>query len=950
MVWGLALLGAALILNTVAGSIYTRRQIQEAAAELQSEVATRSARHIHSLITRKLERLQDTGVAMTLYRLGGEEQRLLALLLLKNDPAFSGLAVLNDQGMELLKFSERRVYLPADLQNQDGSVSFRKAIRGSPYIGPVGTSDRAEPFMTLATPLRMTPQKIIGVLVAQVNLKFLWEAIGETKFGDAGYAYLINEAGTVIAHKDPSLVLKGLTLRNLPKVLRFLRSRSADSAPAEEGPGITGKPVLSSYAPVPDVGWAVVVEEPLDVALSHLVELQRYAFLLVGIGLLMGATIIFWVSRRITEPIQELREGVESIRHGNLDHRASIKTGDEIEELAEEFNKMTEALQNSYATLEQKVEQRTKERSALYEVATAVNQSLELQTILQAVIKKSTELFRFEATRIFLFNVEMDQLELRASFEVNPEHWTGVRRFKRGQSVIGRVAESGEPMIFEDIQTDPRYLALSASKAAYSAGLRFFAVFPIKTQSRIFGTLLFNGSAARKLTDDEVTLLTSMAEHLGVAVEKASLFEQAQTRSRHLSALNTIGEAVSQSLDLEVVLRQATEKITETLGFDASWIYLVAPSGEELHLKAYKGLSEEAASSMAKRSSTTGISGAVVTKGQRLVFEDLRNNEQYRALSSNSLANSLGFTASAGFPIKAKDKILGALQVVSFAARHFPAEELQLLESVAQEIGVAAENARLFTTVHEKTAELAKMNQELQEATRAKSEFIAAMSHELRTPLNVIIGSAELFEDGLFGDLSPEQKTYVRKISRNARVLLKMINDVLALSRMEAKKMSLDVETVAVEEIIEHARTHVDQMNRDNRLEVRWAVDRDVPSLVTDPLKLEEILQNLIGNAFKFTPRGLVEVRVRNLGDQDRIEFSVADTGIGIEADNLGKIFNEFEQIKEAHTGDYNGVGLGLSIVKKYLELMQGDIQVVSTPGQGSTFIFSIPRSVPLGA
>lgn len=948
MVWGLALLGAALAFNTVAGSIYTRWQIQGAAAELQSEVATKTARHIHSLITRKLERLQDTGVVMTLYPLGGEKQRLLGLLLLKNDPAFSELAVLNDQGMELLKFSERRVYLPADLQNQNGSISFRQAIRGRPYIGPVGTSDRAEPFMTLAIPLRTTPQNIFGVLVAQVNLKFLWEAIGETKLGDAGYAYLINERGTVIAHKDASLVLKGLNLGNLPKVLRFLRSRSADSAPAEEGPGITGTPVLSTYAPVPDLGWAVVVEERVDVALSHLQELQRYAFLLVGIGLLVGAAIIFWVSRRITKPIQELREGAESIRHGNLDHRATIKTGDEIEELAEEFNKMTEALQNSYATLEQKVEQRTKELSALYEVATAVNQSLELQTILQAVIKKSTELFRFEATRIFLFNFEMDQLELRASFEVNPEHWTGVRMFKRGQSIIGRVAESGEPMIFEDIQTDPRYLGLSASKAAHNAGLRFFAVFPIKTQSRIFGTLLFNGRAARKLTDEEVTLLTSMAEHLGVAVEKASLFEQAQTRSRHLSALNTVGEAVSQSLDLDVVLRQAIEKITETLRFDASWIYLLDPSGEELHLKAHKGLSEETARSMAKRNSATGISGAVVTKVQRLVFEDLGINEQYRALASNSLASSLGFNASAGFPIKAKDKILGALHVVSFAARHFPAEELQLLESIAQEIGVAAENARLFTTVNEKTAELAKMNQELQEATRAKSEFIAAMSHELRTPLNVIIGSAELFEDGLFGDLSPEQKTYVRKISRNGRVLLKMINDILALSRVEAKKMSLDIETVEVEEIIEHARTHVDQMNRDNRLEVRWTVDRNLPSLVTDPLKLEEILQNLIGNAFKFTSRGRVEVRVRNVGDRDRIEFSVADTGIGIEPDNLGKIFNEFEQIKEAHTGDYNGVGLGLSIVKKYLELMQGDIQVESQPGRGSTFTFSIPRSVQL--
>jgi signal transduction histidine kinase len=186
----------------------------------------------------------------------------------------------------------------------------------------------------------------------------------------------------------------------------------------------------------------------------------------------------------------------------------------------------------------------------------------------------------------------------------------------------------------------------------------------------------------------------------------------------------------------------------------------------------------------------------------------------------------------------------------------------------------------------------------------------------------------------------------LQKISRHARVLLKMINDVLTLSRHDAKKMSLDVDTVEVGEIISHARTHVEQINRDNHLDVHWDIDDNVPPLVTDPLKLEEILQNLIGNAFKFTERGRIEVRVRNLRDRDRIQFTVADTGIGIESEDLGKIFNEFEQIKEAHAGGFNGVGLGLSIVKKYLELMQGDIQVESQPGQGTIFTFSLPRTV----
>jgi signal transduction histidine kinase len=125
-------------------------------------------------------------------------------------------------------------------------------------------------------------------------------------------------------------------------------------------------------------------------------------------------------------------------------------------------------------------------------------------------------------------------------------------------------------------------------------------------------------------------------------------------------------------------------------------------------------------------------------------------------------------------------------------------------------------------------------------------------------------------------------------------------------------------------------------------------VEQDLPAIVTDVTKLEEILQNLIGNAFKFTPRGRIEVRVRNIRELNRIEFSVADTGIGIEKHDVDRIFRAFEQIREAHTGDFNGVGLGLNIVKKYLDLMHGDIRVESHPGEGSTFTFSVPHSISL--
>ena len=188
----------------------------------------------------------------------------------------------------------------------------------------------------------------------------------------------------------------------------------------------------------------------------------------------------------------------------------------------------------------------------------------------------------------------------------------------------------------------------------------------------------------------------------------------------------------------------------------------------------------------------------------------------------------------------------------------------------------------------------------------------------------------------------------MQKIRHHARFLLKLVNDVLALSRLDAKKMSLELGTVDIEEVVANVQSHVEQLNRSKRLEVNWDIDEDLPEIITDETKLEEILQNLIGNAFKFTPRGQINLRVKNLPEKRCIEFCVADSGIGIEPQDMERIFTAFEQIREAHTGEFNGVGLGLSIVKNYLNLMNGDILVESRPGEGTTFTFTVPHSIPV--
>ena len=771
MAWGLGLFGAALGVNTVAGTIYTRRQIEQSMNALQTQVAILTARHIQTYIARKIERLDDAAFNMALYDVGGAEQKLMAQLLLKNDRSFNEISILDEHGWERVKTSERKVYLEAELGAEDQSATYRTAIQGQTYISPVYTSERAEPYLLLAVPLKSTPQKSVGVLIAKTNLKFLWDVVREKKFSRAGYVYLINETGDLIAHEDSSLVLKHLNLTSLPIVAKFLASRSADQAPGQRGRGLEDAEVLSTYALVPDLGWAVIVEEPVADALADVEKLKWFSQIILVAGMVSGTILIVFLSNKITRPILELRQSAEIIGNGNLSHRVKVNSDDEIAELGAQFNQMAEALKNSRDTLEKKVELRTQEISALYEVTTTVNQSLAIETVINDVIKKVTARFNFDTTRIFLFDSRFETLTLSAYYNTGQTTGVGVGPFRKGQSIVGRVAESGEPALFEDVQTDSRYLAWSESKASHAAGFHFLAALPIKTKTKIFGAIACSGAERRRLSKQEVRLLNSMCEHVAVAIEKANLFDEVNNRKE----------------------------------------------------------------------------------------------------------------------------------------------------------------------------ELERKNQELERALRVKSEFVAGMSHELRTPLNVIMGYAKMAEEGILGELNADQKAAQQKISRHAEVLLKMVNDLLSLSRAEAKELSLDIGKVYVEELIAQLKGQVESMHRNRNLEFSWEFDSDIPPLATDALKLEEILQNLIGNSIKFTPSGRVATRVRNLAQQKRVEFSVADTGIGIEEDEQENIFNAFEQGKDAHTRNLEGVGLGLSIVKKYLQLMHGEIRVTSRVGEGSTFTFTIP-------
>ncbi len=249
---------------------------------------------------------------------------------------------------------------------------------------------------------------------------------------------------------------------------------------------------------------------------------------------------------------------------------------------------------------------------------------------------------------------------------------------------------------------------------------------------------------------------------------------------------------------------------------------------------------------------------------------------------------------------------------------------------------------RLAVTEDESRREAERVNEELEVVSRHKTEFLSNMSHELRTPLNAVIGFSEVLEDQLFGELNERQLDYTNDILTSGRHLLALINDILDLAKVEAGRMELDIEKVAVAGVIEAGMTMVRERATLHGITLEAAVEPDVGEIAADERKVRQVLFNLLSNAVKFTPAG-GQVRVSARRADNEVEIEVADTGVGIETAELDRVFQAFEQVAAVSVAAHEGTGLGLALARRFVELHGGRIWVESEPGRGSEFTFRLP-------
>ena len=292
-------------------------------------------------------------------------------------------------------------------------------------------------------------------------------------------------------------------------------------------------------------------------------------------------------------------------------------------------------------------------------------------------------------------------------------------------------------------------------------------------------------------------------------------------------------------------------------------------------------------------------------------------------------------TSYLGLPLLAKREILGVLSFYTREEREFSHEEIDFLNALVNEAAIAIYNSRLFEQTREQAIELEQSN-------KIKDEFLGVMSHELRTPLNIIMNYSEALKMGTFGDISPDQERGTEKIRAQASHLLSLINGILEITKIESGTAIVQTDHLDIVDFMSEAKSdYMLPMEKDLILD--WDYATDLPIMECDRVKLKQILINLINNAIKFTDRGYVRVSAHALVDEGILEFRVADTGPGIPNELLPFIFEKFRQIDSATTRNYSGAGLGLYIVKNFVELLGGTIDAQSKVGVGSVFTVRLP-------
>jgi signal transduction histidine kinase/DNA-binding response OmpR family regulator len=589
------------------------------------------------------------------------------------------------------------------------------------------------------------------------------------------------------------------------------------------------------------------------------------------------------------------------------------------------FNELRESLQQQTATAE---------------VLSVISSSPgELKPVFEAMLANAVRICNASFGNLLLYDGKAFR---HVALHNAPQAWADAQQrdpiAPRGSAhFLYRVADTKQVVHVDDIAAEN-----PNEPIARIAGARTLLIAPMLKESELIGALAIYRQDVRPFNDKQIEFLKNFAAQAVIAIENTRLLNELRARTDQLArsveelrALGDVTQAVNSTLDLQTVLSTIVAKAVQLSGTDAGVIYVFDEREQAFYLQASYGLSEEVVAAIADQ--YLGTSDAIRQATQDRKPQQIADVRDEPLSPIREIAMRAGFRARLVVPLTNADQVVGALVVRRKQPGEFPTDTIDLLQTFAAQSVLAIQNARLFRELEEKS-------RQLELASEHKSQFVSSMSHELRTPLNAIIGLTEMMVSHAARFGTEKAQEPLQRVNRAGTHLLGLINQVLDLSKIEAGKLELSPETVPVAPLIDEVIGTARQLAEQNQNRILVEAQDNLGLLTVDPMRLRQILLNLLSNACKFTRQGDVSLRARKLSDGGNwIEFAVIDTGIGMTPEQQAKVFEEFVQADSSTAKHFGGTGLGLSITRKLAQMMGGDVTVTSAPGKGSVFTVRLP-------
>ena len=746
----LTLVSGALLASGAISVYFSYQEHKAAIGNLQQEKAVSAASRIEQYI-RQIQQQLAFAALPQLDASDVELRRIEFLKLLRQVPEVTDIAQVDGDGRERVLVSRLGMDVLNSGKDRAAEPAFRGAKRGQPWVGPVYFRKETEPYMTIAI---RSGSDTGPVTIADVNLKFIWDVVSRIKIGDKGKAYVVDRNGYLVADPDIGLVLRKTNLSDLAHVRAAADGLDADDA-ALLSKDLAGTPIIASVAPIESLDWKVFVEQPVSEVYAKLnASILRTGALLL-LGLVISAVGALALARGMVRPIRTLSEGAQRIGEGNLDQNIEVKTGDELEALADRFNRMSAQLRESYAGLERKVDERTRELTNSLEQQTAISEILrvisssptDVQPVLDTVAERAAHLCHAPFARIMLID--------GARLTPASEYWDGKLTEDAGRQgttpvPLDRSSISGRAAIDRDTVHLADIAPLLASEFAGAADnmtrfeCRAVLSVPLMREGGAYGAIVLARHDPGLFAPDQVALVQTFARQAAIAIDNVRLFNETKEALDQQRASGEVLAAISSSIaDTGPVFEKILASCERLFAGKVAVINLVGEDGL-LRLGAYHGPGQEKMEELYPMPSDESTATGVAIRRRVVVhFPDIERDEAVPP-HARAVWNAMGIKAAIGAPMIWENRGIGSIFVGRDHAGPFSDKDVTLLKTFADQAVIAIQNARLFNETKE------ALDQQ-----RASGEVLSAISSSIAdtTPVfEKILSSCErLFAGRLVG-------------------------------------------------------------------------------------------------------------------------------------------------------------------------------------------------------